>query len=86
MTGPRKLRLLMLELLKLRPGFEGICRQCGCTEDNACLFEGFFGLEACGWLNKEHTVCTNPNCILKDDLQRVREAARGAARRAAVTP
>lgn len=29
----------------------GICRVCGCTDDNACE-------EGCIWVDKEHTLCS----------------------------
>lgn len=29
----------------------GVCRICGCTDDNAC--EG-----GCSWVNKDHTLCS----------------------------
>lgn len=37
-------------------GESGVCRFCGCTEDDAC--EG-----TCSWANEEQTVCTNPECL-----------------------
>lgn len=41
---------------KPRPG---VCRICGCTELKACDL----GLEACSWVNKERTLCSNPACL-----------------------
>ena len=35
---------------------EGICEICGCTDDHVCVRP--LGLEACGWANDEHTLCT----------------------------
>lgn len=32
----------------------GVCRVCGCTEDQACMTED----GPCGWANKERTLCT----------------------------
>ena len=34
----------------------GVCRECGCTEDNARVRP--LGLESCGWANPDHTLCT----------------------------
>ena len=34
---------------------EGMCRMCGCTQESACV--DFFG-DACGWSEKDPTVCT----------------------------
>lgn len=40
----------------------GTCRFCGCTETRACDV----GIEgACAWVDKEHTVCSNPKCLRK---------------------
>lgn len=32
----------------------GTCRECGCTEDDACMTK--FG--PCSWVNAEHTLCS----------------------------
>jgi hypothetical protein len=40
----------------------GVCRYCGCTEDNACLTAGE---RLCGWLDLERTVCDAPPCVAR---------------------
>lgn len=37
----------------------GICRFCGCTDDNACISKES---APCSWLDQEQTVCTAPYC------------------------
>lgn len=32
----------------------GICRICGCTDENACLTT----VGPCAWVDKEHTLCS----------------------------
>jgi len=39
----------------------GRCRICGCTEFNACSFEG----DACSWYDDTRTLCDNPKCVEK---------------------
>lgn len=34
----------------------GVCRYCGCTEENACK-------GGCSWMNAEQTICSNPDCV-----------------------
>jgi len=34
----------------------GICRVCGCTDNNACP-------EGCSWADSTYTLCTNPICL-----------------------
>ena len=47
---------------------KGICKQCGCTETNACYHPDF---GACFWLNEEKDLCSH--CVeLKDDPDVVR--------------
>jgi hypothetical protein len=42
---------------------EGICKICGCTEDNACYHQAF---GPCWWLNKDKDLCSH--CVeLKND-------------------
>jgi len=38
----------------------GVCRFCGCSESDACRFDGGGN---CSWANDEETVCTNPDCL-----------------------
>lgn len=63
--GARTLRRLDLKFAKRYPSTKGICRQCGCTENNACTGLGFLEDETCSWANKERTLCTNPRCLSK---------------------
>lgn len=47
-------------------GGRGVCRFCGCTEDNGCMIEGggVLGDDApCSWVDKLKTVCSNPLCV-----------------------
>lgn len=37
-------------------GEEGVCRFCGCTEDDPCP-------AGCGWANEEQTICDSPECL-----------------------
>jgi|HubBroStandDraft_6_1064221.scaffolds.fasta_scaffold381223_3 hypothetical protein len=40
------------------------CRVCGCTEERACLFPNDDGgMTACWWVDRAHTLCSNPDCI-----------------------
>ena len=34
----------------------GVCRQCGCTENNACYVTG---IGACWWVDETHTLCSH---------------------------
>jgi hypothetical protein len=43
----------------------GKCRYCGCTDRMACY-------PPCWWMNREHTVCSNPNCVSKAKIEGVR--------------
>jgi hypothetical protein len=54
-----------LEQLRRAPDTKGICRECGCTENNACIGQGILGDETCGWANQDQTLCTNPDCLEK---------------------
>jgi hypothetical protein len=66
---------------------EGVCRICGCTETEPCVFneygDGISGVETCGWLTSDRTLCTNPLCVgavpftellLEVSINRVKEA------------
>jgi hypothetical protein len=53
----------------------GVCRHCGCTENNACRLEDG---EMCCWIDYSRLVCSNPKCMRA-------EGARLAAARAART-
>ena len=36
------------------------CHVCGCTPESPCsLANG----DACNWINYDHTLCSNPNCL-----------------------
>lgn len=37
-------------------GEAGVCRFCGCTDDDACP-------GGCSWANEEQTVCSSPDCL-----------------------
>ncbi len=41
-------------------GVAGVCRYCGCTEDDACRIPGG---DACSWLDAHRTVCNAPRCV-----------------------
>lgn len=34
----------------------GVCRECGCTENNACYVNG---IGACWWVNNTKTLCSH---------------------------
>lgn len=38
----------------------GICRHCGCTEDDPC---GLCTGEPCSWADATRSVCNNPSCM-----------------------
>lgn len=63
---PIPTRRQALEQARRSPGFKGICRHCGCTENNACILDDFIGTTTCGWYNREQTCCKNPKCITKE--------------------
>lgn len=46
------------------------CRICGCTELQACVlrFDDEDHQEACSWLDRGHTLCTNPQCVAQVPL------------------
>lgn len=52
-----------------QPGFApmleaGRCRVCGCTDDEACIFDQDQDHErACAWADAGHTLCDNPACL-----------------------
>jgi hypothetical protein len=43
-------------LLAMSLPAENVCRECGCSDDAACV-DVITG-EPCGWANEEKTVCT----------------------------
>ena len=47
----------------------GECRYCKCTDDRACILgPALFEDEppqTCCWVNRSHTVCSNPSCLRK---------------------
>lgn len=45
----------------------GTCRYCGCTETTPCDV-GVDG--ACAWVDKPHTVCSNPKCLRKFNAEK----------------
>jgi hypothetical protein len=44
----------------------GVCRHCGCTEDNACVLVNGDG---CCWTDRERMVCSNPSCIAAESAR-----------------
>ena len=61
---PIPTRRQALEQVKRNGGsFPGICSECGCTENNACMIEGLVDEEPCWWANRERTLCSNPKCV-----------------------
>lgn len=42
----------------LKPTTSGRCRYCRCTYYNACE-------EGCEWIDRQHTVCSTPNCLFR---------------------
>lgn len=60
------LRRQALEVARIHPGTRGICRHCGCTENNACILQVSIGRQMCSWWNRTQTCCTNPRCIEKE--------------------
>lgn len=55
----------------------GKCRVCGCTELNPCLSAGGDGnpVEACAWIDFDHTLCSNLRCIALTSLEDILEMA-----------
>lgn len=45
----------------------GVCRYCGCTEDDPCYYhlDGDDDLVPCAWQDNEETVCSNTRCLDK---------------------
>lgn len=45
----------------------GFCRVCKCTEVTPCAIstevDGVIELSTCGWLDEDHTLCSNERCI-----------------------
>jgi len=43
----------------------GKCRVCGCTDMMACCVpDARVILRSCHWVNEEHTLCDNPECLV----------------------
>lgn len=57
---PPPTRRQALEQVRRSPGFPGICRICGCTENNACV--NMFD-EPCGWADRSRTLCNTLECL-----------------------
>jgi len=57
---PVPTRRQALEQAKRSPGFRGICRFCGCTDNNACVDD--FD-QPCSWFDDRETVCTTLTCV-----------------------
>ena len=46
------------------------CRVCGCTELNPCITDAG---EPCAWLDFDHTLCSNPQCVARIPLDALLE-------------
>ena len=55
----------------------GVCRHCGCTEDNPCRL---YTAEACSWADATRTVCNSPSCM-KAEAARKRSISAARPRR-----
>lgn len=49
------------------------CRICGCTFDRPCFIaneqiEGDGRLLTCSWVDRAHTLCSNPKCVAEVPL------------------
>lgn len=42
----------------------GVCRFCGCTDDNCIGCIQAMG-HPCSWVDRSRTVCSNPECVAK---------------------
>lgn len=62
----------------------GVCRYCGCTEDDACrLSTG----EECSWLDRNRSACNAPECFARYETERKeRKRAAKASRKPKRTP
>ena len=40
----------------------GTCRYCGCSGPRGCVLAVGAFLVTCWWIDREHTVCSNPAC------------------------
>lgn len=47
---------------KVKPG---VCRFCGCTENNACVIDVGLMTITCSWVSSSRTVCSAPDCVRK---------------------
>ena len=47
----------------------GRCRICGCTEERPCIDPET--QMPCGWLDREHTLCDNINCIARVPMSEI---------------
>jgi hypothetical protein len=67
-------RAKALAFAAAHPGTPGICRMCGCTHYNPCLFQidpggptpvppPYHSHQACGWADTSRTLCDNPACL-----------------------
>lgn len=50
---------------------QGKCRVCGCSNLNPCFLGGGNGapIETCSWLDADHTLCSNLECIAVTPLR-----------------
>lgn len=53
----------------------GTCRHCACTDGKHCQIYSGGEMCECSWANRERTLCTNPDCLMKESA-RMREARR----------
>jgi len=49
----------------------GVCRVCGCTEEDACVFEVTGGVGSCWWIDEKKTLCSNPSCLAVVPLSQI---------------
>jgi len=57
----------------------GVCRYCGCTEENPCSVPPYCDGDTCGWIGGTgRTVCTAPPCIMRwaEDSKAVKRASK----------
>ena len=62
------LKLITLTYTKMEKSSEnGVCRVCGCTDDNACYIPG---VGPCWWVDETHTLCSHCVEIDPEDIER----------------
>ncbi|MBZ5522235.1 MAG: hypothetical protein LAP21_08335 [Acidobacteriia bacterium] len=67
-----------------QPARRGVCRYCNCTDTRPCVL----GVvteppgNTCSWIDQEHTVCSNPECVKKWAQSQAKSYKRYSPRRA----